>query len=100
MQLPVTPAWSKRAPEKVAVVWQSPQRFDEGGWLEGLPGAVLPLWQLEQFSPTPEWSNLAPAQLTVLWQDAQLLEAGGCAAGLAVAETLLWQATQGPVTLR
>ena len=65
MQLPVMPAWSKRAPEKVAVVWQSSQRFDVGGWLVGLPIAVLPLWQLAQFPTTPKWSKVAGENASV-----------------------------------
>ncbi len=38
-------------------------------WLEGLPLAVLPLWQLAQApGATPVWSKCAPLNWVVLWQ--------------------------------
>ena len=49
-----TAAWSKRAGTQPLVVWQLPQAAVVAMWLEGLPGAVVPLWQLTQVPTTCE----------------------------------------------
>ena len=44
-------------------------------WLAGLPGAVLPLWQLAQLVVWLNllWSTLLVSQLVVLWQFSQVV---------------------------
>ena len=69
-------------------------------WLAVLPGAVVPLWQLEQVPVT--WVDRtwrAGAQAVDEWQLSQTLAGGArCVALLPVAVVPLWQLAQVPVT--
>ena len=59
----------KRVPENDVVVWQVSQAAVVGRWVEGLPVAVVPLWQVAQVpGAAPEWLNRAPENDVVLWQ--------------------------------
>ncbi len=73
-QLPVMPAWSKRAFANVTVVWHVSQAFELGRWFGGLPGAALPLWQLTQLPVMPAWSKRAFANVAVVWHVSQAFE--------------------------
>ena len=42
----VTPVWSNAAGSQARVEWQSPHCAVVGMWLEVLPGARAPSWQL------------------------------------------------------
>jgi hypothetical protein len=48
----MTAAWSKRAGVHAVVVWHRSHAAVVGKWLEGLPFAVVPLWQLAQLPST------------------------------------------------
>jgi len=64
-----TPLWLKVAGSQAVVRWQESHEAVVGMWLEGLPFAVLPLWQVEQVpGATPLWLNVAGVHAVVLWQ--------------------------------
>ena len=64
------------------VVWQLSQVVGEAMWLLGLPGAVLPLWQVAQADVMPPWSIDAGTQPLVVWQSSQVVGAGTWLLGL------------------
>ena len=69
-------------------------------WLEPLPVALLPLWQLEQLVALVKvlWSALAPLQVLLdLWQLSQPAVVDRWLLFLPVATVPLWQLEQ-PVT--
>ena len=69
-------------------------------WLEPLPVALVPLWQLEQFVAVVKvlWSALAPLQVLLdLWQLSQPAVVDRWLLFLPVATVPLWQLEQ-PVT--
>ena len=67
-----TPVWLKVAGVQALVLWQVSQEAVVGTWPEGLPLAVLPLWQVEQVPvATPVWLNVAGVHALVLWQVSQ-----------------------------
>jgi len=59
-----------RAPVNVTVLrWQFSQAVVVGRWLDGLPVAVVPLWQVAHPDVIPVWSMRAPANVVVeRWQ--------------------------------
>ena len=70
-------------------------------WLEPLPVALLPLWQLVQVVALVKvlWSALAPVQPAVdLWQLSQAAVVARCVADLPVAVVPVWQLEQPVLT--
>ena len=68
-----------------------------GRWFDGLPVAVLPLWQLEQVPGTTlAWLKVAGSQAVVRWHWSQLAVVGRWFDGLPVAVLPLWQLEQVP----
>jgi len=62
-----TPVWLKVAGVHALVLWQVSQEAVVGTWPEGLPLAVLPLWQVEQVPAATElWLNVAGVHAVVL----------------------------------
>ena len=47
MQVAVMEEWSITAGTQELVLWHESQVTGAGTWLVGLPGAVLPLWQVK-----------------------------------------------------
>ena len=85
------------AGNQAEVRWQASQLCVVGICVDGLPVAVLPLWQVEQLpAVTVLWSKLAGSQAVVRWQLSQLCVVGTCVAGLPVAVLPLWQVAQLP----
>jgi hypothetical protein len=64
---------------------QSPVVPVVGIWFAGLPGAVVPLWQLLQLPVTPVWLNPAPDHVEVLWHESHEAVVWTCPDGLPVA---------------
>ncbi len=93
------PTWLTRAPANAVVLWQVSQDADVVICVEGLPVAVLPLWQLAQFDVRPAWLNVAPENDAVpLWQLSQAAVVAMWVCGLPVAFVPLWQLAQLDVT--
>jgi hypothetical protein len=61
-------------------------------WLEGLPDAILPLWQLAHVPETALWLNRAFCHEVVVWQSSQVLLVGIWFDDLPPAIVPLWQA--------
>lgn len=81
------------------MLWQVSQDADVVICVEGLPVAVLPLWQLAQFDVRPAWLNVAPENDAVpLWQLSQAAVVAMWVCGLPVAFVPLWQLAQLDVT--
>ena len=81
------------------VEWQTSQLPVVWMWPAGLPGAVLPLWQVVQEPVTLAWSMTAGVQPRVVWQDSQLVPAWMWPAGLPGAVEPLWQLAQEEVSV-
>ena len=69
-QLPMTWVWSTRvAGRHPDGEWQDSQVLLDWMWLEPLPVAFTPLWQLEQLTVIPAWLKpVAGFQAVVAWQ--------------------------------
>jgi hypothetical protein len=70
----VTCVWLNFVGVQAVTEWQLKQPAVVGTWLDALPVAVLPLWQVEQFVAAVNvlWSTLAPVHTVVdLWQVSQ-----------------------------
>ena len=68
------------------VRWQASQDCVVGRWFDGLPVAVVPLWQVAQLpAVTPLWLNVAGSHAVVRWQASQDCVVGIWFAGLPVA---------------
>ena len=67
-------------------MWQLSHELLVGMCAAGLPGALLPLWQVTQVpGATPLWLKAAGTHAVVLWQLSHELLVGMCAAGLPLA---------------
>lgn len=54
--------------------------------VDGLPLALVPLWQVEQVpGDTPPWLNMAGVQAVVLWHESQDAVVGICPEDLPLA---------------
>jgi hypothetical protein len=103
----VTCVWLNLLGVQPVVLWQLKQLVDPtGAWVDGLPLALEPSWQLAQLVEAlkPEWSTLAADQLLVdLWQLSQLPVTLAWIAlpGLPTAgrNAPVWQVAQAPVTV-
>ena len=79
------------------VRWQVSQVAVVGTWFDGLPLAVVPLWQVAQEpGATPVWLNVAGVQAVVRWQASQLCAVGTWLVGLPFAVVPLWQVAHDP----
>jgi hypothetical protein len=59
------------------VLWQVSQAWVVGIWVEDLPVAEVPLWQVAQDpGATPSWVNFAGVQAFVVWHASQAPEVG------------------------
>ncbi|MEO8156557.1 MAG: hypothetical protein ABI648_02090 [Betaproteobacteria bacterium] len=67
------PVWLNEAGVQAVVRWQASQEAVVEMWPDGLPLAVVPLWQVPQApGTTPVWSMTAPVKVVVpLWQPSQ-----------------------------
>ena len=65
--------------------------------MDGLPVAVVPLWQVAQVpGAMPVWLKVAGVQADVLWQVSQDAVVGMWVVGLPVAVVPLWQVEHVP----
>ncbi len=65
--------------------------------MDGLPSAVLPLWQVLQVpAVTPLWLKVAGVHAVVRWQASQVCVVGRWLEGLPSAMVPLWQVAQLP----
>ena len=65
----MTPAWFIVAGSQALVRWQVSHDWLVLMWLDDLPCAVEPLWQLAQVpAVTPAWFMVAGVQPLVRWQ--------------------------------
>jgi hypothetical protein len=81
--------WSIWAGVHALVEWHASQVFGAGMWFAGLPGAVLPLWQVIQVLLTRLWSILAGDHALVEWHASQVFGTGMWFAGLPATEVPL-----------
>jgi hypothetical protein len=82
-------------------LWQLEQLSEVMTWLDDLPVAVWPLWQLAQLVAAVNvvWLTLVPLQVLVdLWQLSQLDAVDKWLPDLPVATTPLWQLAQPDAT--
>ena len=81
-------------------MWQVLHSAVVAMWLEGLPPALVPLWQLEQVPITSAWFTvLAGDHAVVVWQSAQALVVLMWLVLLPVALVPLWQDEQAAVVV-
>jgi hypothetical protein len=67
-------------------------------WLNDLPVARVPSWQLTQLPVTPLWLNVAGTQAVVLWHVSHVSALRMWFVPLPVAVVPLWHVTQLPST--
>ena len=87
--------WLNVAGVHAVVRWHWSHAAVVGRWFDGLPVAVLPLWQVEQVpAATPEWLNVAGVHAVVRWHWSHAAVVGTWFVGLPVAVLPLWQVSR------
>ena len=72
-QVPGNTLACEKFASQVVVRWHASQLCVFGTWPDGLPFAVVPLWQVAHVpGATPVWLNVAGVQAGVRWHAAQL----------------------------
>ena len=79
--------------------WQVSQALLDWMWLEPLPVAFMPSWQLEQLPVIPVWLKpVAGLHAVVAWQLPHSAVVATCVADFPMAVVPLWQLEQAPMT--